>query len=338
MALTCAQLQKVVAKMDRVWADNQSKNDYAAEVGVLTALRENQTARMAEVENPDKDKTLRIWWLQNCGTAIVECATDADVCEFTGAEVEQKCQDYALDICFSTTFSIEDIQFRNNESNPEEALVINMMAALKSMDESLAQRAVAKLNSFAGINQYEGIADVDGVTTYIAPNFWGPDMYGYFGMVAKINKFSNPFLIHGSNLYQTKWQQDFNVANANQKDGLPKMNSMKSYWDLFNIDSVNATYKASYMIDKGAVAFASQARYPLNNPRVYQFGQRWSIESKALPGVKYDVYYKERCVADDKVWHDYKIVARAGIFNNPVGCNEDKTGVIKFVCGVNAGS
>lgn len=332
--LSCAQLQKVVAKIDKIWADNQTNQDYKAEVGVLTALRENQTARLKELEDPDKDKTLRIWWLQDCQTDVDECEDDPDNCDWTGPEIEDKCKDYALDICFSTKFSIEDIQFRKHEANPEEALVIHMMSALKRMDESLAQRAVAKLNTFLGINQYTGgIGEVNGVNTYIPANYWGPDMYGYFGVVQKINKFTNPFLVHGSNLYQVNWQNSYNVANANQKDGLPKLQSIKSYWDLFNIDVVNAPDTVSYMIEKGAVAFANQARYPLNNPREFKFGSRWSIESKALPGVKYDVYYKERCVADDKVYHDYKIVARAGIFLNPFGCNEDKTGVLRFVCG-----
>lgn len=334
MALTCAQLQKVVAKMDKIWLDNETKADYVAEVGVLEALRKEQTARLEELKTPNKDKTLRIWWLAQCGLTAEDCEDDSDDCDFSGPEVEEKCQDYALDICVSTKFSIEDNVFRTNEANPEDALVIQMLAALKVLDEKLAAKTAAKLNTFVGINQYTGgIGTVDGVVTYIPANFWGPDMYGYFGMVKTINKFANPFLIHGSNLYQTSWQADYNAANANGKDGQLKLRTMRSYWDLFNIDTINSPDLASYMIEKGAVAFANKARYPLNNPQVYQFGKRWSIESQALPGVFYDVYYKERCVSDDLIYHDYKIKARAGLFLNPFGCNEDKTGVLKFVCG-----
>lgn len=338
MALTCAELQKVVAKIERTWLDNQTKMDYVPNIGVLEALRKEQTARMAEIENPDKDKTLRIWWLSQCGLVASDCADDLNDCEFTGDEVSSTCVDYALDICVSTKFSIEDTVFRTNEANAEQALALQFLAALKVLDEELALKAVAKLNAFAGINQYEGIGDVDGVTTYIAANYWGADMYGYFGMVKTINKFSNPFMIHGSNLYMTNWNASYNMANANQKDAAPKLQSIRSYWDLFNIDAVNNPDLVSYMVDKGAVAFANKARYPLNNPKVYQFGQRWSIESQALPGVVYDVYYKERCVANDKIYHDYKVIGRAGIYNNPAGCTADKTGVIKFVCGTNAGS
>lgn len=337
MALTCAALQKVVAKLDRIWLDNQTKADYTPNVAVLEALRKEQTARFEEIKTKDKDKTMRVWWLQQCGLVATDCEDDTNDCEFTGDEVEQKCEDYALDICTSTKFSIEDNIFRTNEANGQEALAIQFMAALKTLDNALAQKAAAKLNTFVGTNQYTGgIGVVSGVTTYIAANYWGPDMYGYFAQVQVMNKFSNPFLIHGSNLYQMNWQATYNAANANQKDQAPKLNSIRSYWDMFNIDLVNNPDLASYMVEKGSIAFVNKARYPLNDPQTYQFGKRWSIESKALPGVFYDVYYKERCVMTDGeefIYHDYKLKARAGIFKNPFGCNEDVSGILKFVCG-----
>lgn len=337
MALTCAQLQKVVAKIDRIWADPIAKEDYSSDVGVLEALRKEQTAKIEELTNPDKDKEIRIWWLKDCADTVNDCEDDADDCEFSGDEVSQACEDYALDICINVKFSIEDNVFRTNEANADEALAKALARRLKLLDERLTSKAVAKLNTFVGTNQYTGgIGTVSGVTTYIKASHWGPDMFGYFGMVKTMNRFANPYLIHGSNLFQANWQAQYNAANANQKADAPKLSSMRSYWDLFNVDTINAPDSVSYMIDKGAIAFVSKARYPKNNPKVYQFGQRWSIESKALPGVWYDVYYKERCEmvnGVEKIWHDYKLTARAGVFLNPTGCNADKTGVLKFVCG-----
>lgn len=323
--------------MDAIWLDNQTKQDYVPEIGVLETLRKEQTARLEELKTPNKDKTLRVWWLVQCNLTAEDCDDDADDCDFSGPEVQEKCEDYALDICVSTTFSIEDNVFRTNEANAQEALALQMLAGLKVLDEKLTQKVTAKLNTFVGVNQYnDGIGTVSGVTTYIPANFWGQDMYGYFARVRIMNKFSNPFLLHGGNLFETNWQATYNAANANQAADKPKLNSMRSYWDLFNIEAINAPDQVSYMIEKGSIAFANKARYPLNNPITYQFGKRWSIESSALPGVYYDVYYKERCVmvnGEEFIYHDYKIKARAGLFLNPFGCNEDKTGVLKFVCG-----
>jgi hypothetical protein len=331
---TAAQLQKVVAKIDAIWADNQQHADYQANVGLLEALRKEQTAKLKFIENPQKDKVLTVLWVEDCSTGVEDCDGDGeDDCDFTGPEAEAKSTDYALDICGTVKFSIEENMFRTSELEKEEVLAIQMMARLKEMDEYLTQKAAAKLNTFAGVNQYEGgIGTVDGVTTYIEANYWTPDMFGYFGMVQTMNKLRNPFMIHGSNLYLTKWQADKNVSNPTGSADVLKINSMRNYWDLFNIDTINDPDKVSYMIAKGAVAFANKAYYPLNAPRVYQFGKRWSIESKSLPGVFYDVFYKERCVGE-KIYYDFKIKVKAGVFLNPNGCNDEVTGVLKFVCG-----
>ena len=37
--------------------------------------------------------------------------------------------------------------------------------------------------------------------------------------------------------------------------------------------------------------------------------------------------------ANDDVKHVWKIKTRGDIFLNPLGCDNDRTGVLKFVCG-----
>jgi len=333
---TPALLQKTVAKMDELWADNQTVNDYVPEVGVLTAIRAEQTAKLSVIENPEKDKVLKIIWAADCGGEVEDC-TDGEAdqfCDWTGPQAEARSKDYALDECSTIPFTIEESVFYTSELNQQEVLAVQMLNAMKKLDEHLAQKTVAKLNSFAGVNQYEGgIGVVDGSVTYIAPNYWTPSMYGYFALVAKKNKLNNPFLIHGTNLYQTMWETEFLNLNQNQKDLKPKLGSMRTYWDIWNIDLVNEEIKRSYMIAKGAVAFANKARYPKNNPKEYQFGKRWSVQSKALPGVWYDVFYKESCGEGEKVFYDFKMRATYGIYLNPFGCNDDVTGVLLFDCG-----
>lgn len=333
---TPALLQKVIAKMDSIWKDNQTVNDYVAEVEVLRAIRAEQTATLREIENPEKDKVLKIIWVADCNTGVVDCedGEDDQFCDWTGPQAEARSKDYALDECQTVAFTIEESVFYTSELNQEEVLAKQFMARMKELEEAMARKTVAKLNSFAGVNQYTGgIGVVDDVVTYIAPNYWTPDMYGYFSLVARKNKLNNPFLIHGSNLYMQNWNAPYIAANANTKDGEPKLRSIRSYWDIFNIDEVNEGIKRSYMIAKGAVAFANKARYPKNSPRVYQFGKRWSIQSNSLPGVWFDVFYKERCGNDEQVFYDFKMRAKYGVYLNPFGCNEDVTGVLLFDCG-----
>jgi hypothetical protein len=334
---TCAQLQKVMVEVDRIWADNQQAQDYKPEVAVLEAIRKEQTARLQIIENPEKDIELKIYWAADCNTTLEDCD---DECEIGGPEAEAQCKEYALDICKRAGFSITERRFRTSNLTREQVVAKSIAKRMKELDEFLAQTLVAKLNAFAGDNQFlGGIGDPDsGGVTYIAPSYWNADMYGYFSQVRIMNKLNDVFLVHGGNLFQIYWQAQMVNANQNQKDLLLKLQSIRSYWDMFNIDGVNSPDQTSYMISRGAVAFANKAYYPLNNPIVYFDQSRWSIESKSLPGVMYDVYYTNECIAPNDYKHSWTLYVKAGIFLNPFGCNDAVTGVIKFVCGENAGS
>jgi hypothetical protein len=333
---TASQLQTVLAKADKLWKDNQQHAEYTPNVAIMTALMKEQTARLQEIENPEKDKTLRIYWIADCNTGVT--TDDENDCEINGPEAESKSEDYALTIKKMVKFSVKENMGRTNLVNREDALAVQLLARMKEMDEYIAQTAVAKLNSFVGTNQFTGgIGVVDGTTTYIAPSYWTGDMYGYLAQVAIMNKLQNPFAVHGSNLFQQNWQAAYNAANSNQKDQLPKLQSIRSYWDMWNIDSVNSPDAVSYLIAKGAVAFSSKAYYPKGTPVEFMLSKRWSVESKSLPGVWYDVIYTNRCNQEDII-HDYKIKAKFDFFLNPLGCNEDVTGVLKIVCGAPAES
>lgn len=333
---TCAELQQIIVEVDRIWADTQQARDYQSKVNVLTAIRQEQTARLELIENPEKDRELKVYWPTDCNTNLADCDDD---CVIGGPEAEAQCETYALDICKTTGFSIREKIFRTSNLSREQVVAKSLAKRLRELDEFLARTMVAKLNAFAGKNQFlDGIGDPDndGVT-YIAPSYWNADLYGYFAQVQIMNQFDDVFMLHGANLFQINWLASMNNANQNQKDELLKLQQIRSYWDMFNIEGVNGNVKASYMLTRGAVAFANKAYYPLNNPVEYYNQMRWSIESKALPGVYYDVYYTNECVNND-IKHSWSLYVKAGIFLNPLGCDEDVTGVIKFVCGENAGS
>lgn len=332
---TCSQLLAIQAEVDRIWMDNQQKADYESKVDVLNAIRSEQTARLEVLENPEKDRELKVYWPADCSTSLADCSND---CEIGGPEPESQCETYSLDICKTAGFSVKEKTFRTNELSREQVVAKALAKRMKELDEYLAQTAVAKLNAFAGSNQFlGGLGDPDSDDiTYIDPAHWTPDIYGYFSQVQVMNKFPSVFMVHGSNLYQHYWQAQMNAANANNKDQILKLNALRSYWDMFNVDGVNVTEKASYMVAKGAVAFASKAYYG-QVPTQYYDKAVYSIESKSLPGVRYDVHYNNAC-ATNEITHNFSLYVKAGIFKNPLGCSEDVTGIIKFVCGTNAGS
>jgi hypothetical protein len=326
---TCAELVKVTVAIDRVWADNQTNQDFASFVEVLNVIKSKQTARLSELEDPAKDKTIKVYWATDCNTSLSDCSDD---CSVGGPELEARCKEYALDLCKKAGFTVREKTFRNSNLSREEVVAKGMIKRMKELDEYLAQTMVAKLDAFAGVNQFAGIGTVVGDgSTYILPSFWTADLVGYFTQVAIMNKLAGAYVIHGNNLWNTKWQADMNNGNANNKDQAAKMNSIQQFWDPFNIDTVNTPDKVSYLISSGAVAFSSKAYNP-SSPVTYMDDIRWSVQSKSIPGVYYDVVYKNRCLSNE-IYHDYTLYVNAGIFNNPYGCDEEVTGVLKFVCG-----
>lgn len=327
---TCANLLKVLAQIDRVWANNQTNVDYISFAETLKVIMAKQTAELRLLENPEKDEEIQVYWATDCSTTIRDCADD---CDRSGPELEARCKNYVLDICKEAPFTVKEKIFRASKLSREEVVAKGLAKRMKELDEYLAQTAVSKLNAFAGVNQFAGIGTVAGDgTTYVESAFWTANIAGYFQQVALMNKLSGAFMIHGTNLWQTQWNAGFNALNDNQRDQLAKLMSVQQFWDPFNVDTVNSPALVSYMISAGAVAFVNKAYYPLNSPVEYKDDNRWSIESKGLPGVFYDVIYTNRCLGNE-IYHDFLIQVHAGFFDNPYGCDEDRTGVLKFVCG-----
>jgi hypothetical protein len=332
---TCAALLKILVNIDRIWVDNQTNQDFISFAETLRIIKMKQTAILRDLENAEKDETIKVYWPTDCNTSIEDCGDD---CDRSGPELEARCKEYTLDICKQAAFTVREKTFRALKLSREEVVAKGIAKRMKELDEYLAQTVVSKLDAFAGVNQFAGIGTVAGDgTTYIAANFWTANIAGYFTQVRIMNKLSGAYMIHGTNLWNVQWTAGFNNLNQDQKDQLAKMGSIEQFWDPFNVDTVNSPVLASYMIATGAVAFANKAYYPLNSPVEYKDDNRWSIESKAIPGVYYDVIYTNRC-SGNEIYHDFLLQVHAGIFDNPYGCNEDVTGVLKFVCGENTGS
>lgn len=330
----CADLQVINVAIDRAWADNQINKDYTSYAQSLTAIMTEQTASMPDLENVEKDEKVKVYWSADCSDTLADCDDD---CTVGGPTPEAQCKEYQLDICKKAGFSIPEKRFRKSNLTREEVVARAMLKRMKELDEFLARTVIAKLDAFAGVNQYPGIGTVVGGLTYVNPALWTADVMGYLAQVGIMNKLANPFVLNGTNLWQANWQAQFNNLNQNQRDEMAKFGALRTYWDPFNVDTVNAGNKVSYLVDKGAVAFVNKAYYPLNSPIEYLgAGQtRYSIASRNIPGVFYDVVYTNRCVANE-IYHDFTLYVNAGIFQNPLGCNPDVTGVLKFQCGVPA--
>src|SRR5574337_51947 len=334
--LSCATLAEVQLKADQLW-DSSLKKDYIANVVALDAVRKEQTVQIPELQDSAKDKTVKLIWTQDCETTVSDCSNE---CTVGGSELEAKCESHTLDICKTTGFTIDEKKLRSKLVTKEELIAKGMLRRMKLLDEYLAQTMVAKLDSFKGVNQFtDGKGTVSGFETSIAASLWNPSLFSYFQLAAIKNQFADAYLLNGSNLYEAYWNAQMNAGNTDGKGAVAQFDSFRKYWDVFNVDSTLGE-KSTFLIDRNAVAFVSKTYYPWSGGEesANQYGgaggsvgMKYQVESRNLPGLFYDVTYKVECVSNE-IKHHFTFQANAGIFRNPVGCNANNTGILKFVC------
>lgn len=335
---TCTQRAEIELRADEIWDNPQMKNDYIADVAPLTAVVENQTVTLAELTDSDKDDTIKLYWVEDCDTVVQDCS---DECNPGGTEVGTRCETHELDLCKEINFTIEEKQFRSQKITLEETIAKALMRRTKNLDESLATQMVLKLDSFKGVNQLTGSkGTVSGFKTEIPAAYWGADLFSYFIMAARKNRFSSPYMLNGSNLFEAYWRAKMNSANADGKGADNMFSALKMYFDLFTMDTVLSPEKASFLVDSNAVAFVTKAYYPWEGGSSMSdkwggvgssVGAKYSIASRNIPGVRYDVIQKIVCL-NNKTYHHFNVRYHAGIFRNPVPCNPNITGVLKFLC------
>lgn len=327
-------LKNAQIKADLIWKDRIQAQDYTAEVGVLQALIANQTAKITPLEGK-KDVDVEISWLNACDIDDQTCTA----CTYDTTELSTNMDEKELDICREAGFHVNDTDFRNNLFDPEEAIALGYIAADKAISEYLAGLAVAWLNTSKGVNELGTFAQgvVVGSDTYIAAHLWDAGLMAYLVQAGIRNKFVDPYVISGSQLFQQVWNAEKEYGNADGKGNMAKFGTFKTYFDLFNIDSANTPDYITYLLSKGAFAMAHKTYF---SPSIVKYMDRWvwTQSSKFLPGITYDVEYANNCDSGASGGpagqrHYFKLTFNGGMFLNPRGCEEDRTGVLTLICG-----
>jgi hypothetical protein len=333
----CSKLLEIKAKVSEIWNDGIINAEYIPDVEPALAILSGQTAQLQVLENPEKDRELKVYWVDDCDDTDPEDCTDQ--CTIDGDEIGDNCVNYELTECFEKSFSVTEEMFRTSLLTQEEVVARALLKKMKLMDEFWAAKAIAFLNASAGVNKFtDGQYTVVGSETYIPAVAWNPDLFGYFDTALWINKLTTGKMLSGTLLKQYMWKVGMETSDPTGASNQAKMTSFGvPYFDR-RMDTILGE-KALFMFNPNSVAMATKARHAAYGPagrEIYTADgpQRWyTIPSNSLPGVVYDVAYQEKCANSD-VKHVWKIKTRGDIFLNPLGCDNDRTGVLKFVCGV----
>lgn len=336
MAFTASQLLKIQSKADQVWADNRLKVDYMAECEVAKALQAETTAKLLPLTDPRKTNTVTVVWLNACD---VSDAAVGDDCNITGPELSSDSKDYTLDIFRKTSFSVKEIATRTDEFNVAEQAARGILQCDKILSEYVAEQCVAKLEAFRGTNSYltpVGAAAwaLNGSDTEIPADQWTTSLMPKLSLTARKNKITNPALISGEALWYMNEEAGNDAGNLDGKGDAARMSGKyfpRKYFDPVKIDEVNAGDFKAYVVDRGAIALVSKSHYG-EVPTLYHnpWQQRYSMKSKNLPGMVWEVIYTQSCTSSE-ITHVWQFKVNMGIFLNPTGCTSTNTGVLSFL-------
>lgn len=335
--IDCARLLEVKEEIVRVWNDTGSRQaEYTADVEPALAILQNQTARFEVLATPDKERDLKIWWVEDCDRE--DPVQGGDQCVIEGDEAGTLCADYSLTEDFQKSFVVSEEKFRTSGLSYETYVAQIMLKKMQLMDEFWAAKALTAFQLAAGVNKFAGQYSVVGNKTYIPAPAWNSDVFGYFDTALWKNKLGMSRMLSGTLLKQHMWKVGMETSNPNGEAEVAKMTAFGVPYFSRVMDETLG-YKAAFLFNVNALAMVTKARHSVYGPEGREVDADGgtlllnTVESRNLPGVVYDLYAQEKCANDD-ITHGYKIRSRGGIFLNPTGCDDDLTGVLQMVCGI----
>ena len=332
MAITASALPFAISKATTDWPDSMLAEDQKPQIEVLDAITAIQTATIDS--NLPEERDIKITWLDNCDLAVATCERD---CTFTGQEADSTAQTLQIDECKEVTFSMRlDPWLKGGDVNVfglADELAVNLNRAMKVSAEAVAQYAITFMNSNLGVNLattgIDGFTVASTDTTVTADNYEDTKVIGKFARTAARNKFSSPYFIDGGAFYQLLFMAQTSQGNGEGKGDALRMGRYPMYMDLFNPAAVNGSTEITYMVNKGALAFASKGWYSTNPITLGGSMTRFQIRNRFFPSIVHDVDVHEVCTSG--VWYShYRVKMAYQLFLNPTGCTATQTGLLKF--------
>lgn len=330
--LNCGYLTDLQAEADRIWTDPMKNVELVAHADAAKAVLENQSVRFGDILSKDKKRILALEWLTACDATTTACSDD---CSIDGSDATPECKEYEITCLREAAFKVGHRAYRERTINVEQSIAFNLELRMKMLDEWIAQYILTSLEAGAGTNLYTGggsaFTVLAGKTTVTAAA-WNDNIWGYFDLAARLNKFTNPYGITGTNLYQLMFNRTKEQGNADGKGNFAKMNTIKMYADPENVETISPA--GTYLLHKTAVAFASKSWYPLgaaNAEKLTADRMAYAVKSRNLPGVEYDVFVERTCVSNE-IYDAFKVQLNGLFAINPTPCNVTNNGILLFEC------
>lgn len=329
MAAFNVSLPKVQIAIERAWNDSIQRTQYIAEVEALRGQLLRQTARIGPVISGSganaKKITQTIYWPTACTTTVGNCT---DECAAATTEASDASKDVTIASCKEVGFKESFKRFRTSPLPYEGVVATHLLAQMKALDESLNAAYIAFLDANKGEHEHGLEVGANNSGDWEIPKAdWNADLIPEFALAARIARFSNPYLLDGKNFYTQNYRAMAYQANG---EGKGEANLFAKYDMVFDPVSMTETAPGkTYMVNASAVALVTGNFWSAAPTEFAGNHRMYTIPSRNLPGVVYDVHELTTCTSDDFVT-SWKIKANYDFFLNPLGCDADRTGILSF--------
>lgn len=322
-----SEIQQYKVKAEEMWADGKFADDMMPHCDAAILQLNNQTAKFKEMDDPDKDNTVKVTWIKSCGIEAEEFDAATDICDISGAELETDSQDYEMTLSAKADFSVDAEKIRTNTYEREEQVAHGFLRMDKELSEWWTRRVIAYYKANMGPN----IPVIRGVST---PFTWDavngralmPAANYTIGMVAnlikqmQLNMANNGFYVEDGTLFEEWMNAGLDGGNLDGKGNDLRKTKIDLNFDMWNFGAAGVD-ENMYLVSRNAVAMKTYTRYP-SAPKDMggKINQtRFRYKSNILPGVFYDAIYQLSCVGGKDI-HAWRFITRGGIFLNPTPC------------------
>lgn len=325
-------IQNVRVEAAMAMLDDRIKQQYIPHVQLLNGVKAVDTSNVDVWYNRAKKMySVDVEFINTCDMAVADNVN----CTVGGTKASTNVKTYDLNYEKVVNFTLSESDLYKNDFTIEQVLAKQFMRAKKLLLESYTQYIVAVMNAEKGVNtlnEVGGKGVISGTDTYIAANYWNADLLAYFSRVAIDNDFTNPAFFSGKNLYEQYLIANKNQGNSNGVGEWSMFAELNPFFDLKNIDTVNTPLNVSYLVSSGAIALANFAYYGAREDHKDFSAWQDTAAEFGFPEIKFDVFMKDNC-ENDKVKWDFKVKLSGGVYVNPEGCDQNNSGILRFVCG-----
>ncbi|GAB4052570.1 hypothetical protein [Spirosoma litoris] len=278
---SASQVDQLLIDLESKWPDarGNENNTNIVDTKVLKGIWAEQTA---ELEGPltdnDSCNPVKLLWMESGGTTITEGSSTnhtAVTCEIDGDQPASNKQEIQITDYISATLKIP-VKDCGNRYSFDQKLRTKLQNTIIGLVNRLASKVPLALLNFSGVNINKGLLGtygklVDGttddptLTKVPAGNFNAFDIVPYIAEVAELNRFKNPAVFDGGNLfyptYNARGQKNTPAGDAGQEN---HFDDLRIYMDRQNfLKNGGGLSDSTFVVDRGAVYMATAAYGPV---------------------------------------------------------------------------